>query len=266
MTGYPEPNYTETPNALFDIDMAIMGDAELRVTLTVIRKTLGYHKHKPEPISLTQIQKMSGLSRQGAIDGVEAALKRGRIKRAGTGDRGVHKYLVNFSDQSTDNTSTSQASRPEPVKPVDTQKKKKENSKEKNIAPKAQRQPDPLFNALAEYIFDAPPGSETVNAVGGRVGTLERWCKGGDITRTRDGRKQTLPGCTFDVIPGHVAQFAQDWKRSKPSANIPRDVFRFAEHFLAWLEKRMNKPAPYTPPPLPEYSPDEITARIPGGV
>ena len=133
MTGYPAPNYTETPNALFDIDMRDMSESELKVTLAIIRKILGYHKEKPEAISYSQLEEMTGLSRQGVTDGVKHALKRGRIKRAGRGARGISLFTINFADQSTQQTGTSQHSRLELVNEVDTQKKdSKEKDKEKD--------------------------------------------------------------------------------------------------------------------------------------
>ena len=76
--GYDEPNYTQTPNALFDDHLRDMGDAELRVVLCAIRKTFGYHKQE-DGISLTQFQRMTGLSRQGVIDGIDAATQRGLL-------------------------------------------------------------------------------------------------------------------------------------------------------------------------------------------
>ena len=116
--GFTEPNYTQTPNELFDVLMADMGEAELRVVLVAIRKTLGWHKQR-DAISLSQFEKMSGLSHQGAIDGIAAATKRGLLREVGTGKRGVKIYeLVISVDESTTLTSqangliTSQASRP----------------------------------------------------------------------------------------------------------------------------------------------------------
>lgn len=85
------PKHTQTPNELFDEWLPEMSNTELRVTLVVIRKTLGWHKPQDE-ISLTQFQKLTGLSRNGVISGIDAAIKRGTIKEAGTGARGVKLY------------------------------------------------------------------------------------------------------------------------------------------------------------------------------
>ncbi len=147
MTAYPSPNYTKVPNDLFDLDLRDMGLAELKCTLAIIRKTLGFHKDGPEPISYSQLEKLTGLSRQGVINGTKSAVDRGRVKRLDIkGPRGINLYGVNIVDQSTQLTSegaTSQLSRLDLVNPVDTQKKlvkesaetaQRPTTKEKNLA------------------------------------------------------------------------------------------------------------------------------------
>ena len=42
MSGFQAPNFTQTPNDLFDIYLADLGHAELRVLLAVIRETYGW--------------------------------------------------------------------------------------------------------------------------------------------------------------------------------------------------------------------------------
>lgn len=122
MTGFSSPNYTQTPNDLFDSLMAEMGDAELRVVLAAVRLTLGFHK-RYDAISLTTFQRLTGLSRQGVIDGISLAIANGLIQEVGQGKRGVKLYelVINVdqstsltsqgSDQSSNLTGTGQASR-----------------------------------------------------------------------------------------------------------------------------------------------------------
>lgn len=126
MKGYEEPNYTQVPNSLLDTDMATMSEAELKCTLAIVRKIIGFHKTEPEAVSYTQLEKMTGLSRQAVVDGVQAAINRGCVTLSGNGKRGVNLYTVNFVDQSTQETSgeaTSQDTSTELVNEVDTQKK-----------------------------------------------------------------------------------------------------------------------------------------------
>lgn len=112
MSGFTSPNHTQCPNDLFDVHMLDMKEAELKVTLAIIRKTLGFHK-KSDPISLSQLQKLTGLSRQAVSEGAADAIERGLVEIVGTGKRGVLIYgLVINSDQSIKETTTSQENRP----------------------------------------------------------------------------------------------------------------------------------------------------------
>lgn len=148
MSGFESPNYTQVPNSFFDM-MADMTDAEIRITLIAIRQIIGFHKTKPEAISVTQFMGKTGLSRQGVLDGIEAAVTRGTVKKEGTGKRNVTKFslvvasppeVVNEPDWSTELTSqdtTSQASRPvtsQASRPTKENNKEKESPKEKIVA------------------------------------------------------------------------------------------------------------------------------------
>ncbi|MDR3572825.1 MAG: hypothetical protein P4L50_03105 [Anaerolineaceae bacterium] len=110
------PNYTQMPNDLFDL-MPEMGEAEFRVVVAICRLTFGFHLDEARK-SLTGIQKMTGLSRQGVLDGAEEAEKRGLISRIQDG--GVTIWKVNLSDELVNVVDqASQPSRPEVVNPVD---------------------------------------------------------------------------------------------------------------------------------------------------
>lgn len=98
MAGLSKPNYTQMPNELFDIHMQDMGFAELKVVLAILRKVVGFHK-KQDEISISLLEKMTGLTRANVISGVEAATDRGLIKEVGRGKRGVKIYTVVFDDE-----------------------------------------------------------------------------------------------------------------------------------------------------------------------
>lgn len=120
--GYEGPNYTQIPNALLDDNMPHMKEAELRVVLAICRQTFGWHKDADE-LSLTQLEAKTGLSRQGVINGIEAALKSGLIERHKTGKSFTYSVIVHEVDKSTKLTSNSQPSGLTAVNEVDTQKK-----------------------------------------------------------------------------------------------------------------------------------------------
>lgn len=140
MIGYPAPRYTQTPNILFDEQLRTMHETELKVVLVAIRKTLGWHKTR-DAISLTQFEELTGLSRQGVLNGIQLATEHGLLRAVGVGFRGVTVYelvlndadeqdgkrLVNSVDQSSELTTKV----PPLVNSVDPQKKRtKEKRKE----------------------------------------------------------------------------------------------------------------------------------------
>lgn len=118
--AFTDPNYTQMPNEIFGDQkdpgvMADMSDAELRITLALCRLTFGFHRDEVKA-SLTVLENMTGLSRQGAIDGIEAAVKRGLIERNPTPPNTCSEWRV---VKPVDQLETSQDSRPEVVKSVD---------------------------------------------------------------------------------------------------------------------------------------------------
>ncbi len=127
----PAPNYTQTPNVVYDA-LPLMAEAEMRVTLTICRETFGWHQRSAK-LSLTDLEQLTGLSRQGVLNGIEAGMERGLIGRSAEGNGFVYfiivaadpalasqpSGLVNEVDQSTSLTRGSQRSRPKVVNEVD---------------------------------------------------------------------------------------------------------------------------------------------------
>ena len=127
--GFRKPNYTQIPNRLFDELLPLMGAAELKVTLAICRKTFGWHK-KRDRISISQLEKLTGLSHQGVITGLQQGMNRGTIVRQpANGGSYFYSLVINEPGNSASqrnrlpNNLTSQRSRLEVVNEVDTQKK-----------------------------------------------------------------------------------------------------------------------------------------------
>lgn len=87
------PNYTQVPNALFDVAMRDMGAAELKVVLAVIRKTIGWHKQR-DAISLSQLEEITGLARANVIRGVREAAKHGWIRHYKAGRTSYYELAL----------------------------------------------------------------------------------------------------------------------------------------------------------------------------
>lgn len=90
------PRYTQTPNDIFDL-IPEMGEAELKVTLIVIRQTLGWHK-ETDKISLTQLMKRTGMGRKAVVSGIRQAADRGVLKVRKT-PGGMNRYSLNIEEE-----------------------------------------------------------------------------------------------------------------------------------------------------------------------
>lgn len=78
-TGFQSPNYTQVPNDFFST-IPDMEEVELRVTLVMIRETFGFHRETFR-MGINKLATATGLSRNGAKAGAEAAQDRGTFRR-----------------------------------------------------------------------------------------------------------------------------------------------------------------------------------------
>lgn len=70
--GIRIPNSTQVPNEIFDEYMLHLELSELRVLLFLIRKTFGFNKLTGDHISLSQLEKGTGLHRETIVKAVTA--------------------------------------------------------------------------------------------------------------------------------------------------------------------------------------------------
>jgi Bacteriophage replication protein O len=106
-SGFSLPTYTQVPDELFDILLPDLSEAELKVLLYIIRRTLGFKKNE-DRISISQLEKGNGhdrgcgLKRRAiiyALKGLEAKrciLVHRRKDRQGASE--VNLYSLNFSN------------------------------------------------------------------------------------------------------------------------------------------------------------------------
>lgn len=159
MSGFSLPNYTPTPNELFDVYLADLGNAELRVVLAVIRETFGWEDKQSQTgrrqraeISLTRLRFMTGLSENGVIAGAKKAVKRGLLKRINPGTKQSSKWEIVMKSppsvaEGGRRTSLSQRGRTPSVAEgqLPFKERKKERTK-KSTSPAYQRDvPEPKF-------------------------------------------------------------------------------------------------------------------------
>lgn len=95
-SGFKAPNYTQVPNDFFSL-LNDMEDAELRVTLVMIRQTFGYHRQGFK-MGLNKLAEAAGLSRNGAKAGAEMAEERGTFKRSNPDEQGSAEWELMVDD------------------------------------------------------------------------------------------------------------------------------------------------------------------------
>lgn len=87
-----EPNYTQVPNAIFSL-MPELKESELKVLLAIVRKTIGWKKHK-DRISLTQLQEITGLGRASVSEAIKSENLKGVIKVHKTKKGNVYEMII----------------------------------------------------------------------------------------------------------------------------------------------------------------------------
>lgn len=238
--------------------MKDMSEAELKVTLAVIRQTLGYHK-KQDPISLTQLQKMTGLSRTACAGGAESSIKHGFIELIGTGKRGVKIYgLVVNLDQSTNTTSSNSgiveastssnsgivtSSKLLPTKEKVQKKKKKENNT---------GEPSSHIQSSLSYFTVIAQGAWSVTDLKGlsedsrkRIGSLVKVAKTLSCAR--------VPDISDEQGAALVAKFCAA-ETFKPGI---QGKSTFELKYAAWLEKNAPYLKSYLASLAPKIIPDD---------
>lgn len=93
--GFCMPNTTQTPDGLFAA-MPDMKEAELRVTLHLVRQTFGWRREWSDPKHSTMpaIAGATGLSPEGVRRGLRAGLQRGTIERAEAKETRSFSYRI----------------------------------------------------------------------------------------------------------------------------------------------------------------------------
>src|ERR1017187_1181469 len=76
----PAPNYTATPNDLFDHWLPLLSESELKVLLVIMRKTFGWHKVR-DRISNSQLAKFTGMLEETVIKAAKSLHSKGVITR-----------------------------------------------------------------------------------------------------------------------------------------------------------------------------------------
>lgn len=89
------PSYFQCPNDLVDHWMPLLGEAELRVLLLIIRKTFGWHKER-DRISLSQMVQKTGLSKSNVCTAITSLIEKDLILKEIEGVLGTEKVFYSL--------------------------------------------------------------------------------------------------------------------------------------------------------------------------
>lgn len=130
----PVPNYTMTPNEVFDHWLPLLGEGELKVLMVIMRKTFGWHKTHDE-ISISQLSKKTGMLEESVLKAAKSLKNKGVITRKVIGENGTQRtiYSLVITDDSNKSYPSVLTPRSEPPPPglnppVKTEAQKKASS------------------------------------------------------------------------------------------------------------------------------------------
>jgi len=133
------PNYTQTPNDLFDHWLPHLGEAELKVLLVILRKTFGWHRTR-DRISLSQLSDITGLDRRNVMKATKKLQEKGLIKKEVIGDNGSQQtYYELIVGEVSNNCYQGRETPPPrgekpPTKETLTKERKKDDEKERKTS------------------------------------------------------------------------------------------------------------------------------------
>jgi hypothetical protein len=87
---------------------------------------------------------------------------------------------------------------------------------------------DPVFNLIALEVFGIDP--KNVGSAGGRVAIISNW-----LLAKNDGGKRSLGALEAAQSVDDIRAFVKSYRQNYPRINLPRDIAKFSEAYLAWM-------------------------------
>lgn len=261
MVKIPLPNFTQAPNTFFDDIAKTLKEGELRVLLVIMRQTFGWHKAW-DRISLSQLERKTGMCRDAVNNALKSLIKLGLIDKKKTGINGIEKCwysLVveehknedempgdgeepiensNNFDQSSKTTPTSRLKRPTKETPT---KELKEINKEKSIRPHSVRPiaaPITLDAERQEFVGltqeDVKRWEKTFPAVNVRKEVME--CVLWALSAHRKNYRKSLDTWMRNVNQKHTTPFTPSVEQPMASSD---DIDK-NKAYAIWLESSFD--------------------------
>src|ERR1700687_3746421 len=140
------PNYTQIPNELLDDWLPLLGQAELKVLLVIMRKTFGWHKIR-DRISLTQLEKITGLERRHVCKAVKKLQSRNLIVKTVVGENGLQQTFYELFIEDSNKNYQCPSTTPTSVFAIPTKETLTKEKKEK----REEASPPPLPKEIFSY-------------------------------------------------------------------------------------------------------------------
>lgn len=127
----PAPNHTQCPNVLLDEWLPKLREGELKVLLVIIRKIFGWHKTH-DIISISQLEKITGLTRSNVINSINKLIDKGLVTKQIKGEFGREEthYTLVIKQPVSEKYPPSPEEIPPPVSEKDSQKKLIQNKEQ----------------------------------------------------------------------------------------------------------------------------------------
>lgn len=244
--AFRAPNYTNTPNEIFDKWLPHLKLNEMRVLLVIVRQTFGWHKQR-DRISISQLSQKCGIDRSNANEAVNSLIDKGLIIKKVTGSVGRQKtyYEINFIEDSN-NSDQWQITTPPVVNyhpTKETLTKETTSSKEEDIRAitalslKSRKKKPEEKEAKADRVFITPSQEATLlkkanndlNLVKKWYDALNDWKIGKDIV----GGNDYLSICKWVI---EAVEKNQIYKREDLEVSNKEWIKKF--HVLEMLERK----------------------------
>jgi hypothetical protein len=99
--------------------------------------------------------------------------------------------------------------------------------------PKPERKRDELFDAVALHVWGIHDAEE-LNGQGGRIAAISNWLKGKSPSSM--ARKHGVNQLKESATPDEVLRFRRWYVKKNAGVNLPKDIGKFAEHFLVYRQ------------------------------
>jgi len=101
MSSFKIPNYTQAPNIFIDEFMSKCTGGEVKVFLSITRKTIGWHK-TTDRISYSQLREITGLSTNAIKEALKKLIEKNLITQTETNVGFIYDLNITVSESDTD--------------------------------------------------------------------------------------------------------------------------------------------------------------------